>query len=176
MKHIWKPSTLLLASAALLVSACGGSRDEPFDPTEPEEEDPDPVATEFWFDGRNPLVEPIGEARRVLVISDVDEFWLWYDEYFVSGNEEINEPNFERGQIVLVEGGLMDECDEHLAIPASDARVSAEQTTDDVVSVDLEYQWVDGIECGQNEESLFRPFSFFYVDSRDTLMIRERLN
>ncbi|WP_111642079.1 hypothetical protein [Marinimicrobium alkaliphilum] len=173
MIKTWWSKALLLALAAALMSACGASRDEPFNPAEPEEEDPDPVAMEFWFDGAYPFDTLDGEARRVYVVRDLEEYWEWYDTYFIDDNSAVGDPNFETGQIVVVDGGLIDECNDHVALQSG---WTAEQTSDDVVTVELIYQFVDAVSCDDNEESLYRPFTFLYVNTRDPVIIRERLN
>ena len=161
-----------LVFCCVLLSACGGSREEPFDPSDPEDPDPTPVTVTTLFTGTESFTLIDFEGKRLQVATDLDDYYQLIDAYT---DQFIDTPDFSGGQVVLYDGGLVDDslCAHKLIL----RQVQAQNITEGVVEVSLEYenfQPQSDPECG-DEVIEVRPFEFFYVHSRDELVFAERI-
>lgn len=161
-----------LVFLCVLLSACGGSRDEPFNPSDPDDPEPTPVTVTTLLTGTEPLTLMVFEGKRLRVARDLDDYHQLIDAYT---DQPISTPDFSSGQVVLYDGGLVDDslCAHKLIL----RRVEAQNIADGVVEVSLEYenfQPQSDPECG-DEVIEVRPFEFFFVHSRDELVFAERV-
>lgn len=160
----------LMFFCCVLVSACGGSREEPFDPSDPDDPEPSPVTVTTLISGTEPLMLMEFEGKRLQVATDLDDYYQLIDAYT---DQPISPPDFSRGQVALYDGGLVDDslCAHKLIL----RRIEAQTIAEGVVEVSLEYenfQPQSDPECG-DEVIEVRPFEFFYVHSRDELVFSE---
>lgn len=156
----------------VLLSACGGSRDEPFNPGDPDDPEPTPVTVTTLFTGTEPFTLIEFEGKRLQVATELDDYYQMIDAYT---DQPITTPDFSSGQVVLYDGGVVDDslCAHKLIL----RRVDAQNIAEGVVEVTLEYenfQPQSDPECG-DEVIEVRPFEFFYVHSRDELVFAERI-
>lgn len=168
---------MLRLSASLVflcavLSACGGSRDESFNPSDPDDPEPTPVTVTTLFTGTEPLTLLEFEGKRLQVATDVDDYYQMIDAYTDS---PITTPDFSGGQVVLYDGGLVDDnmCAHKLIL----RRIEAQNIAEGVVEVSLEYEnFQPQSDPGCGDEIIeVRPFEFFYVHSRDELVFAERI-
>lgn len=171
-------SALLLAGLVSL-QGCGGSRDEPFNPADPVEEDSDAgkasVTIEDEHFGTNPLrlTSTEGSKRLGIITTEADYFDILTDYIEVAGVEP---PNFSTGQVVYYDAGPVNgnPCVHKLTYNS----ISALQENDNVVKVIIKYNDVrptTDTTCDDEMENPTRPFHFFYLHSRDSVIISERV-
>ena len=167
-------ATLLLAGLISL-HGCGGSRDEPFDPGDDDDDDNVDVVTVDFS-----LVESGSDARlatddnkRLQVLREYAEFYEIYDQYSETTLPE--DPDFERGQVVLIDAGVIDNspCADKLVF--SDIR--AQEENGSVVKVIVEYEEQEpetDADC-PTEFQATRPFRFYFIESREKLIFSEEI-
>lgn len=163
---------------SLLLAACGGEREEPFNPSEPEEVR-DPVAVSFVFedsstDDLSGYPSTDVASRRLEIIRDAEDFGFLTDLY---SNEFVTEPDFEQGQVVLYDSGWFDDsvCAQQLNLD----RIQAFSITEDesVVEVVLTYRRSEADEdadCDDAEIPL-RTWEFHYIETRADLVVVEEV-
>ncbi|MDQ2076569.1 hypothetical protein [Marinimicrobium sp. ABcell2] len=161
-----------LVFSCVLLTACGGARQEPFDPSDPEEPEPTPVPVTTLVSGTEPLLLMEFAGKRLEVAVNLDDYYHLIDGYT---DQPIDDPDFSRGQVVLYDAGLVDDniCAHKLILRS----VEAQTITEGVVEVILEYenyQPQTGPAC-DDEVIEVRPFEFFYVQSRDEVVFNERI-
>ncbi len=174
-----KPNITLGAPLALslLLAACGGEREEGFNPSEPEEIR-DPVAVSFVYED-NSTDELSGypptdvASRRLEIIRDAEDFGFLTDLY---SDEFVTEPDFEQGQVVLYDSGWFDDsvCAQQLNLD----RIQAFSVTEDesVVEVVLTYRRSEADEDADCEAEIpFRTWEFHYVETRADLIVVEEV-
>lgn len=161
-----------LVFLCVLLNACGSSRDEPFNPSDPADPAPIPVTVTTLFAGTEPFMLLGFEGKRVQVATEPDDYYQLIDAYT---DQSISIPDFSRGQVVLYDGGVVDDslCAHKLIL----RRVEAQSIAEGVVEVSLEYEnFQPQSEPGCGDEIIeVRPFEFFYVHSRDELVFSERI-
>jgi hypothetical protein len=166
--------TTLLLTGLLSLTACGGSRDEPFDPgDDDEEEDVEivPVTLNTLYNGLNPTLAEDGN-KRLQVMTDEDEYHRLLDQYT---DDFVEDPDFNEGQVVLYDAGFIDTnpCAHKLNFRSA----SAQEEDDTVVKVTLEYEDYEpetGSDC-TDTVTASRPFRFMYVRSRAKVIFAERI-
>lgn len=178
MARFFFTGTLSLLALSTLLVACGGEREEPFDPPEEEDEFRERVDSSLWYDdvSRNfdrPFTDTDG--KRLEVMDNVDDYGELIDAYIESG-DFVDEPNFDEGQVLLYDGGWIDEsgCEQQLELRRVEAHAITEE--EDLVEVTLTYRRIaaeEDAECG--EELLYRPFEFYYIESRADIVIVEEV-
>jgi hypothetical protein len=161
-----------LVLSLMLLTACGGARQEPFDPSDPEDPEPTPVQMSSLIAGTEPLLLMEFTGKRLEVARNLDDYYQLIDGYT---DQVINDPDFSRGQVVLYDGGLVDlnPCTHQLILRGFEAQ----SITEGVVEVILEYENFlpqDSLAC-DDEVIEVRPFEFFYIQSRDEVVFSERI-
>ncbi|UTF59298.1 hypothetical protein [Gilvimarinus sp. DA14] len=165
-----------LTGLVIALGGCGAERDEPFDPDTPVEEDPDAVRINVTkvIDGQQPLLDIDGE-RQILVFREQEEYWLFLDRY--TDTLPANEPDFEDGQVVLIDLGERDnsQCEESLSLTT----VIGEEYGDRGARLRLSYDLTESVEddtCSDAEAELLRPYYFYYISTRRQLVVSEALS
>ncbi|HEY7883367.1 MAG TPA: hypothetical protein VIC08_00285 [Cellvibrionaceae bacterium] len=166
---------LVVATGVLMLVACGAERDEPFDPGSDDEDDEprERISVRRIINDDQTLLAIDGD-RQTLVFRDEDTYFTFLDRYTDLG--VANEPNFETSQVVLIDLGERadDSCDYQLNLET----IVAEVVNEDVGEVILEYserQPVESEDCPDEAAENIRPFYFYSVATRRTLLISEEL-
>ncbi|MDO6748114.1 hypothetical protein [Gilvimarinus sp. 1_MG-2023] len=161
---------------ALLASACGAERDEPFDPgvTDDDDETVESISVRRVISDEQPLLAIDGQ-KQLLVLRDEDNYFLFLDRY--TDQALAFDPDFDEGQVVLIDMGDRDDnnCDYALELQS----VSAQVIDDDAAQVNVDYAplSVDTSEACPEEDALsIRPFYFYFVETRSELVIHETVD
>jgi hypothetical protein len=86
-------------------------------------------------------------------------------------NQNLDEQDFEAGQVILIDDGEIDGCGAHLEFSST---LSATEISDNTVKVTLNY-----IEKPKRENcipSFSRPFYFYYLNTRKLVVFEEKIN
>lgn len=170
-------STLLLAGLISL-HGCGGSRDEPFNPGDPDVDEEvlgATVTAEVKYSGTTPLRLSIDRGnKRLEVFRTEEDFFAALSDYMDVSN--VPQPDFEKVQVLLYDAGSVNgnPCVHKLTFD----KPSARQRNDDVVKVTLQFKESlasTATDCDDDIENISRPFRFIYIESRDTLIISEEI-
>lgn len=163
----------------LVLTACGGEREEPFDPGEPDEEEVrDPVNSRLLTSGSfsdefGSYPATTGHGRRLLIIDNIDDYADVMSEY---ETQFVSEPDFEEGQVFLYDSGWVDDsgCTQQVLLD----RVQAYSITDDdtVGEIELTYdrrRVRDGDVC--DGEIPYREYEVHYIESQADLLMVETI-
>lgn len=172
-----KYSVLWPLAAVLSLAACGGEREEPFNPTEPEVIR-DPLAVSFVYEDsrtdRNATypATDVG-SRRIEIIRDSEDFGELIDAY---SPDFVSEPDFEEGQVLLYDSGWIDNsaCAQQVLLD----RVQAFNVTEDesVAELVLTFDRTEADPEAECEgETPFRVYEFHYIETRAHLMLVEEI-
>lgn len=162
----------------VLLSACGGEREEPFDPGEPEEEFRERVNTfllvaDAFENFEFPLTDTNGDGKRLEIIDNIDDFEIMLNAY----DSFVEAPDFELGQVVLYDGGWIDDslCEQQLDLRRLEAHSIVED--DSLVEVTLSYRRNEADEEADcpGEILLYRSFEFHYIETRADIVIVENV-
>lgn len=163
----------------VVLAGCGGEREEPFDPGEPEEEFREQVDTRFLFDGRSenldfPMTDTSG--KRLEVIDNIEDFGVMLDAYDTL-NTVLEYPDFEVGQVVLYDGGWIDNslCEQQLVLGQ---RLEAHSIIEDetLVEVSLTYRRDPADESATcPNKILYRPYEIHYIETRADIVFVENV-
>jgi len=166
---------VLLLAALIGLNGCGGSRDEPFDPGDGDDDnDNGPVVNvnvTLLTAGNDPILAADGN-KRLQVMTTEEEYFDLLDQYT---NEIVGEADFDNGQVLLYDAGFID--DNPCAHKLLFRRASAQEDGDNVVRVIIEYEDFEPESGNTCTEQIIatRPLRFFYIESRDKIIISERL-
>lgn len=168
-----KFSLLALIFIALLsLQGCGGSRDEPFDPGNGDDDDEDLVTVNMRLLTSGTSVTRMDAGnKRLQVMTTEEEYYDLLDQYT---DEFVEEPNFDEGQVILYDAGFID--DNPCAHKLRFRRASAAES-DTYARVTLEYedfQPQTGSDCTDNIVTT-RPFRFMFVESLEKIIFEERI-
>lgn len=156
--------------------ACGGERDEPFDPGEPDEDEfREQVDTLLLLaDSSVDLAFPFTDTsgKRLEVIDNIDDFEELLNLYDIF----LEAPDFEQGQVLVYDGGWIDDslCEQQLDL----RRLEAHSITEDeaLVEVTLTYRRNPADENANcPDEILYRPYEFHFIESRADIVIVENV-
>ncbi|WP_341939208.1 hypothetical protein [Marinimicrobium sp. C2-29] len=170
--------TLSLLTLSTLLVACGGEREEPFDPPEEPEEFRERVNSFVVYDNvirDQSRPETDTDGKRLEVMDDSEDYDTLLNAYLIPG-DFVNEPNFDEGQVVLYDGGWIDEsgCEQQLDLRRIEAHYITEE--EDLVEVTVTHRRIEADEDAVcNEAVLYRPFEFHYVESRADIVIVEQV-
>ncbi len=159
----------------IVIAACGGEREEPFDPGEPEEEFRERVDTLLLLaDSSVDLAFPFTDTsgKRLEVIDNIDDF----EELLNLYDTFLEAPDFEQGQILVYDGGWIDDslCEQQLDLRRLEAHSIVEDET--LVEVTLTYRRNAADEDANCPgEILYRPYEFHFIESRADLLIIEKV-
>lgn len=181
MARFFFTGTLPLLALSTLLVACGGEREEPFNPPEDEDEFRERVSLlEVYADTNTenenrPDSGTYPDGKRLQVIDNVDNFDTLTNAYLAE-DDVVEDQNFEDGQVVLYDGGWMDisRCEQWLEMRRMEAHFITEEK--DLVEVTVFYRRNEAEEDAVcNEEELSRSFDFRYIDSRADIVFVERV-
>lgn len=194
-------SALLLSLTSLV--ACGGSdRDEPFQPgTSSTGSSNQPsqgaaINNKLVFNGVDPLL-PFGEGKQIIILREFDEFRRYFDAY-ANDFVDTSELNFETGQVVLIDEGYVNKCNESVTfqrfeafeLSNNTARVSVTYRDFDkpAVSSSVSSGFSESSSSSVNSNAAFsdctnqspvaakkRNFRFQYVNTRKTITVEEKV-
>lgn len=159
----------------VVLAACGGEREEPFDPGEPDEEIRERVDTFLLiadaFENLDfPLTDTNADGKLLQVIDNIDDFETMLNVY----DSFVEAPDFELGQVLLYDGGWIDDslCEQQLDLRRLEAHSITEDET--LVEVTLTYRRNPADEDANCPgEILYRPFEFHFIESRGDIVVVE---
>lgn len=170
----------IILSAALL-QACGGQRDEPFDGgTSSSSSSRGPAVTiDLMGKGTNPITD-VSEAGVQVHILDEESLDTYWENYTEDTHKFID---FDKGQVLLVDLGKKRSCDHKITFKT----YAAYQDTPNSVQVILNYKDVDASSSSNSSSSSssssscdvateIQPFYFFYIETRDEVLVVEDAN
>jgi hypothetical protein len=85
-------------------------------------------------------------------------------------NVDLNDQNFDEGQVVLVDDGEVDSCAVHLEF---NSNISALELTDNTVKVTINY--VERPALDKCSSAFSRPFYFYYLKTKKLLVFEEKI-
>lgn len=167
-----------LALCALLIG-CGAEREEPFNPSEPEEVR-DPLSVSLVYEDQTndefsdlPVTDVA--SRRIEIIRDQEDFETLIDAYtFV--DVTVNIPDFEEGQVLLYDSGWFDDsaCAQQLTLNRSQAfSITENESVAEVVLTYNRREADDEATC--NNEVVLRQWEFLYIETRAHLVVSEQV-
>jgi hypothetical protein len=169
----------------IILQGCGGQRDEPFDPGTSHSSRGAAVTISKLISGDAPFTAVAAEGRLVK-IRDLDSFEVYWDEYT---NDPHDTVAFDTGQVLLVDLGEKNACERKLTLK----QYAAYEGSVNSVIVVLDYTDADASSNSSSSTSSERsssnsssnsscstvgtthPFYFYYVKSRDEIVIEENV-
>ena len=178
-------SLTVIIFSGLLLQACGGQRDEPFDSGSSASSSSRgaSVTIRQLKKGDDPLEEVPVEGAQVRIL-DEDTFNTYWDKYTNDISEEID---FSKGQVLLLDYGKKQSCNHKLTLRS----FAAYQESVNSVAVVLNYRDVDASSkssassavssssvssssCSGTLET--QPYYFFYIETRNAVILEENAN
>lgn len=180
MARFFFTGTLPLLALSTLLVACGGEREEPFNPPEEEDEFRERVSLldvyeDVSRDSERPDPDVYQEGKRLQVIDNEADFETLSEAYRTQ-DDFVDDQNFEDGQVLLYDGGWIDDsrCEQQLELVRLEAYFITEE--EDLIEVNPIYRRIEADEDAVcNEEERYRPFEFRYIDSRADIVFVERV-
>lgn len=181
MACFFYPRALPLLALSTLLVACGGEREEPFNPPEESDEFRERISLFGVYsdtsvnDENRPDSGTYPDGKRLQVIDNVDDFDTITNAYLAQ-DDGVDPQNFEDGQVLLYDGGWVDEsrCEQSLEMDRMEAHFITEE--EDLVEVTVVYRRNEADEDAVcNEEELSRSFDFRYIDSRADIVFVEEV-
>lgn len=173
MNNSLKKSAQLFALLLSLsvIAGCGAERDEPFNPDTDEDEtgevvDVNPVESGDQLDDAN---EELAEDDKRLQVLKTSADFRNLLEFYSTANP--TEPDFTGGQVILIDMGEIDNCDEHLTF----REVDAYETGDNGVKVVISYNEVAAKTSNCTSE-FSRLYWFYHIESTGPLVFEEKIN
>ncbi|WP_020210732.1 hypothetical protein [Gilvimarinus chinensis] len=173
-----KATAWYLTGLLIALVGCGAERDEPFDPDLPVDDEGDSTAVRIdatkVIDGQQTLFDIEGE-KQTHVFRDQEAYWLFLDRY--TDLLPVNEPDFDEGQVVLVDLGEQEDsqCQDYLSLES----VAAYESGDSGARLSLTYNLNEAVEsngCPDEEAELIRPYYFYYIATRRPMVVSESIN
>lgn len=161
--------SLVCVAAVLCLQGCGGERTTSFNPSvsSSSSSTPNKVLVELLVQGTDPYHEQDYSDKRVQAAREEKDYFFFKDSFTTA---LIDKPNFEKGQVVVVDLGAQDTCKQHLEFSS----LRAEEAGDEAVKVVISYKAKAAVTSNCTSTTP-RPFYFYYVDSRDQLIISETI-
>lgn len=158
----------LVLLSALFLQGCGGERTTPYNPSvSSSSSSASSVGVSQLTQGTFIYRDADHKDKRLQVIRDADDFYGITNSYV---DFNLTEPNFTSGQVVLVDLGKQDSCQQSLEFNS----LRAEAVGDDSVKVVVTYR-ERAVTTGACIPVSSRPFYLYYVQSRGTLIFEESL-
>ena len=152
--------------AVMLVQACGGERTAPYNPvTSSSSSSGAKVTTSIISQGTATAVALDYSDKSLQVMRNENDFYGISNGYV---NVNLPPPNFTNGQVVLLDLGAQDSCKQRLDFNS----IRAEEAGVESVKVIISYRERTATPTGCTS-ALTRPFYFYYVESRGTLIVEE---
>jgi len=85
-------------------------------------------------------------------------------------NFNLDDQNFDEGQVVLVDDGEVDSCAAHLEF---NSNISAVELTDNTVKVTINY--IEKPKLDKCSSTFSRPFYFYYLKTKKLLVLEEKI-
>lgn len=164
--------------SALLLQACGGQRDEPFNGSTSSSSSSRGAAVTITQLGKG--TEPVTDVSEDGVqmhLRDEELFETYWDNY---SNDSHQAVDFDKGQVLLVDLGKRRSCDHKITFKT----YAAYQDTPNSVQVLLTYKDVDSSSSSSTSSSSsscaiateIQPYYFFYIETRDEVLVVEDAN
>ncbi len=154
----------IVVLVGLLLQGCGGERTTPYNPSSSSSSSSaTKVVAELITQGTNTLRDIDYKEKSLHVMRDSKEFFNFVDKYT---NLNPEPPNFNSGQVVLVDMGNQESCKKRLEFNS----LRAEEAGDDSVKVVVTYREIAAI---SGDCVISRPFYFYYIESRGHLIVEE---
>lgn len=158
----------LVVLAALFLQACGGERTTPYNPSSSSSSSSAAsVTTQIITQATNTSSVLDHSDKRLQVIRNENDFFDITDGYV---DFNLATQNFTSGQVVLLDLGEQDSCQQRLDFNS----LRAEEAGDESVKVVITYR-ERAATSGTCTSVISRPFYLYYVQSRGTLIVEESI-
>lgn len=158
----------LVVLAALFLQACGGERTTPYNPSSSSSSSSAAsVTTQVITQATNTSSVLDHSDKRLQVIRNENDFFDITDGYV---DFNLATQNFTSGQVVLLDLGEQDSCQQRLDFNS----LRAEEAGDESVKVVITYR-ERAATSGTCTSVISRPFYLYYVQSRGTLIVEESI-
>lgn len=158
----------LVVLAALFLQACGGERTTPYNPSSSSSSSSAAsVTTQVITQATNTSSVLDHSDKRLQVIRNENDFFDITDGYV---DFNLATQNFTSGQVVLLDLGEQDSCQQRLDFNS----LRAEEAGDENVKVVITYR-ERAATSGTCTSVISRPFYLYYVQSRGTLIVEESI-
>lgn len=107
------------------------------------------------------------KEKNIQIVRNLADFNALTKSYI---GQTISPENFDEGQVILVDDGLIDSCVAHLEFNET---ISALALTDNTVKVTLNYVEKPTVE--KCSSSLSRPYHFYYLQTSKSLVFEEKI-
>lgn len=108
------------------------------------------------------------KEKNIQVLRNSNDFYATSNAYV---NSNLDDQNFDEGQVVLIDDGEVNSCNAHLEF---NSNISAQELTDNTVKVTVNY--VEKPALDKCSPSLSRPFYFYYFKTKKLLVFEEKIN
>ena len=161
----------LILLAALFLQGCGGERTTPYNPSSSSSSSSSSsaasVSVSIIAQGTFTSGGLDHEDKRLQVMRDADDFYDITNNYV---NSNLPQPNFSEGQAILVDLGNVNGCAQHLNFSS----LRAEKAGADSVKVVVSYTESAANTAGCST-AVTRPYQLYYVESRGSLLVEEKI-
>lgn len=159
---------LLVVLAVLLLQGCGGERTTPYNPSSSSSSSSAVSVTTQVITQATTTSSVLDHSdKRLQVIRNENDFFDITDAYV---DFNLATQNFTSGQVVLLDLGEQDSCQQRLDFNS----LRAEEAGDDSVKVVITYR-ERAATSGTCTSVKSRPFYLYYVQSRGTLIFEESI-
>lgn len=177
VQKVFSISAIVLSG--LLLQACGGQRDESFDGNSSSSSSRGAsVSIKQLGKGDDPITDVAEEGIQTKIL-DSDTFETYWDKYTDDTHESVD---FDKGQVLLVDLGNKSTCDRKITLKT----YAAYQESVNSVVVELTYKDADKSSTSSSSSSASssscsstletQPYYFFYIETRDTIIVDENVN
>lgn len=172
MNNSLKKSAQLLALLCSLglIAGCGAERDEPFNPDTDEDETGEVIESTLIENGdqEDANQELPEDDKRLQVLKTSADFRNLL-EFYSTANP--TEPDFTDGQVILIDMGDTDSCEEHLTL----RDVDAYETGNNGVKVVISYNEI-AAKTSDCSSEFSRLYWFYHIESTGPLVFEEEIN
>lgn len=159
---------LILGLAALLLQSCGGERTTPYNPSSSSSSSSAVSVTTQVITQATTTSSVLDHSdKRLQVMRNENDFFDITDAYV---DFNLATQNFTSGQVVLLDLGDQDSCQQRLDFNS----LRAEEAGDESVKVVITYR-ERAATSGTCTSVLSRPFYLYYVQSRGALIFEETI-
>ncbi len=125
------------------------------------------VATELIWSATQTTTVIEKQEKNIQVMRNATDFFAVADAY---ADRSLEAPNFDEGQVVLIDDGQVDTCAAHLEFNSS---LIAAELTDNTVKVTLHY--IEKPKLDRCSSTFTRPYYFYYLKTKKLLVFEEKI-
>lgn len=171
-------SLAIIIVSAVLLQACGGQRDEPFNASSSSSQGSSIPVKKILAGDQPDGVTEVEVDPALVTITDAARLKFYWEKYSTTPVSTV--PNFDKGQVLLLDLGQKAACDRKSTYTS----IKAYQKTSGVVVVQYFMKKIGSSSSSSatattrvcDDETLSQPFYFFYIESLDLLEVIEEVN